>query len=1045
MLITPDIRDQAYRLFIEEVPELLQEIEAGLLSLKQERTNERIHDLMRAAHSLKGGAACLDLEPIKIIAHRLEDVFRALYNRSVAIDSELEGLLLQAYDCLRVPLLQQITIGSIDCAATLAVAEPVFNQIEERLGDALAQIDRYMPMSSELGVDLVASIFETDVVQGLERLAAVVANPQDFEVAGELRAQAEVFAGFAELLNLPGFGAIAQTALTAIDTYPDRAREIIQVALADFHNSRAAVLAGDRTNGGSPSAALCALTEKIVDLVPNPEPEFSPLLDELLFGNETAPIEAEAIDPGIVFVTEDDSNCAIESEAHSLTISPAANLSPIQSLSHPTEISQRKIEGDRPKVGSINSYTEEPQIATAVSTRVELSRLERMHKLLGELVVNRNSIALQTEQTQNSAQELLRRFAHFQELIGQLERRAEGDKGAGSREQGAGEKRAEREKLPITNYQLPITNYQLPTTNYQLLLTTDFDPLEMDRYGAVHPLLQRILEEIVQLEEAVEDIALFAEQSSQILERKQQVFSQLQDELMRARMLPLGEVLKRFSRMLRDMSHTYSKPVNLKLRGTEVQVEKAILEKLYDPLLHLLRNAFAHGIESPEIRQQQGKPENGEILICAYYKGNQTIIEVRDDGRGLNLGQIRSRIVELGWLSPIEAASASKDELLGFIFEPGFSTTHHVSELSGRGMGLDVVRSQLRSLRGSVSVSSFPGEGTTFTLRLPLTLTIANLVVCSTGKTTVALPSDSIENIVTTPSDRINRTGTQQLLRWREHIIPIHRLANLLEYNRPMLEVAKLDVANSQSSITTTVEERELPMLLLRWEGELLALEVDCLLAEQELAIKPFGSLVSPPKYTYGCTLLGNGSLVPVINGASLLEYVLERQQSTIQTTESQSKNKEQKINNLWCDRAAIVHKTERPTILVVDDSTTMRQTLTLSLQKAGYRVLSARDGLEALEKLQQSPTVQLVLCDIEMPNMNGFEFLCQWRQEPQFAKIPVAMLTSRSNDKHRRLAAQLGASAYFTKPYIELEFLQALKNIFEQNVEEQMTLQHIA
>ncbi|MBD2308423.1 hybrid sensor histidine kinase/response regulator [Chroococcidiopsis sp. FACHB-1243] len=1036
MLITPDIRDQAYRLFIEEVPELLQEIEAGLLSLKQERTHERIHDLMRAAHSLKGGAACLDLEPIKIVAHRLEDVFRALYNRSVAIDSELEGLLLQAYDCLRVPLLQQITIGSIDCAATLAVAEPVFNQIEERLGDALAQIDRYMPMSSELGVDLVASIFETDVVQGLERLAAVVTNPQDFEVAGELRAQAEVFAGFAELLNLPGFGAIAQTALTALNTHPDRAREIIQVALADFHNSRAAVLAGDRTTGGSPSAALCALTEQSVDLVPHPESEFSPLLDELLFGDETAPIEAVAIDPDIIFVTEteDDSNGAIESDAHSLTISPAANISPIQSLSHSTEISQSNIEGDRSKVGSINSYADEPQIATAVSTRVELSRLERMHKLLGELVVNRNSIALQTEQTQNSSQELLRRFAHFQELIGQLERRAEGDKGAGSRdEQGAGEKRAEGEKLPITNYPLPTTNYQLP-------ITTDFDPLEMDRYGAVHPLLQRILEEIVQLEEAVEDIALFAEQSSQILERKQQVFSQLQDELMRARMLPLGEVLKRFSRMLRDMSHTYSKPVNLKLRGTEVQVEKAILEKLYDPLLHLLRNAFAHGIESPEIRQQQGKPENGEILICAYYKGNQTIIEVRDDGRGLNLGQIRSRVVELGWLSPIEAASASKEQLLEFIFEPGFSTTHHVSELSGRGMGLDVVRSQLRSLRGSVSVSSFPGEGTTFILRLPLTLTIANLVVCSTGKTTVALPSDSIENIVTTPSDRINRTGTQQLLRWREHIIPIHRLADLLEYNRPMLEVA-----NSQSPITTTVEERELPMLLLRWEGELLALEVDCLLAEQELAIKPFGSLVSPPKYTYGCTLLGNGSLVPVINGVSLLEHVLERQQNTIQTTESQSKDKEQNINNLWRDRAAIVHKTERPTILVVDDSTTMRQTLTLSLQKAGYRVLSARDGLEALEKLQQSPTVQLVLCDIEMPNMNGFEFLCQWRQEPQFAKIPVAMLTSRSNDKHRRLATQLGASAYFTKPYIELEFLQALKNIFEQNIEEQTTLQHIA
>jgi two-component system, chemotaxis family, sensor histidine kinase and response regulator PixL len=1025
MLITPDIRDQAYRLFIEEVPELLQEIEAGLLNLRQDRTHERIHDLMRAAHSLKGGAACLELEAIKIVAHRLEDVFRALYNRSVEIDPELEGLLLQAYDCLRIPLLQQITIGSVDYAATLAAVEPVFSLIEERLGDALAQLDNYMPMSSELGVDLVASIFETDVVQGLERLAAVVANPQDFEVAGELRAQAEVFAGFAELLNLPGFGAIAQTALTALDTHPDRAKEIIQVALADFHHSRAAVLAGDRTTGGNPSVALYALTEQSIDLVPDTEPEFSPLLDELLFGDETAPIEATAIDPGIIFVT-DDSSPTTQTATHSLTISPAANLSPIQSLPQPTAISQMRLEGDR-QMGSANSSTDEPQLATAVSTRVELSRLERIHKLLGELVVNRNSIALQTEQTQNSAQELLRRFAHFQELVSLLERRAEGAEGA------------EGEKTLHPTPHTPHPAHHAPLTTPHSPLSTDFDPLEMDRYGAIHSLVQRILEEIVQLEEAVEDIALFAEQSSQILERKQQVFSQLQDELMRARMLPLGEVLKRFSRMLRDLSHTYSKPVNLKLRGTEVQVEKAILEKLYDPLLHLLRNAFAHGIESPEIRRQQGKPENGEILICAYYKGNQTIIEVKDDGRGLNLGQIRSRVLELGWLSPLEAASASKEQLLEFIFEPGFSTTNCVSELSGRGMGLDVVRSQLRSLRGSVSVSSFPGEGTTFTLRLPLTLTIANLIVCSTGESTVALPADSIESIVTTQSDCINRTGTQQFLRWREQILPIHRLADLLEYNRPMLEIS-----SNQAPVTTAaVEERDLSMLLLRWEGELLALEVDCLLAEQELPIKPFGSLVSPPKYTYGCTLLGNGSLVPVINGASLLEYVLERQQNRDRTTEGHARARDS--INLFRRQAVAIAKIERPTVLVVDDSTTMRQTLTLSLQKAGYRVLSARDGLEALEKLQQPPAVQLVLCDIEMPNMNGFEFLCQWRQDPQLANIPVAMLTSRSNDKHRRLATQLGAIAYFTKPYIELEFLRSLKNIFEQNVEEPTALQHIA
>ena len=261
MSISPEIRDQAYQFFIEEAPELLQVLESGLLTLRQERSTAKVHDLMRAAHSLKGGAASVDLHAIKTIAHRLEDILKAFYSDDVVIDSTLESLLLRAYDCLRLPLMEQITTGYSDPEFSLDMALPIFEQLEAQLGAAMAQTENFIPSSSDLGIDMVLSIFDVDVGQGLERLTAVLANPQDYEVAGELRAQAEVFEGFAELLDLPGFGATAQATLKALDTQPDEAVLITQLALIDFQTARDAVLAGERGQVGGPSVKLVNLGE----------------------------------------------------------------------------------------------------------------------------------------------------------------------------------------------------------------------------------------------------------------------------------------------------------------------------------------------------------------------------------------------------------------------------------------------------------------------------------------------------------------------------------------------------------------------------------------------------------------------------------------------------------------------------------------------------------------------------------------------------------------------------------------------------------------
>ncbi|PIG95324.1 hybrid sensor histidine kinase/response regulator [Gloeocapsopsis sp. IPPAS B-1203] len=1077
MAIDSDIRDQAYQFFIQEAPELLQVIETDLLTLREDRSTAKIHNMMRAAHSLKGGAASVGLDVIKTLAHSLEDIFKGLHNPELEINVDVENLLLQAYDCLRLPLIEQLNTGEFDAEKAMVNAEPVFAQIEAQIGEYLKGSTE-MPSSVELGVDIAASIFEVDVAQGIERLAQVLARSQDQEIIeGEVRAQAEVFAGIAELLNLPGFGAIASTTLAALDAHPKAAVQIAQTAFADFQAARLAVLAGDRTQGGSPSLALTQLIKQSTQgiLEPTPTQSLQPLLDistvstagsmlDDLFSSApdpnfelepttpaTNPLEVAAVSASSL----DDIFGGFGEGNNHLNANLAADSTPTSTDSRSTEqvTSQTNIAevfapaiadnstvakssdtvvpevvpaaSQKTKIATTPSAPPKQEVTTnssptaQLSVRVDLDRLERMNNLVGELAINRNSLSLQNEQLQATIQELLRRFTKFQTMARQL--RDLSDLMVVAPEHYARFDSSRSGILPAQGAQKLISSSVASST--QLPSLASFDSLEMDSYGEVYSLLQATLEDMVQLEETVGDVVLLAGQSSETIERQRQMLAHLRDDLMWARMLPLGEVLNRFPRMLRDLSRSYDKPVDLKLSGTGVLVDKAVLEKLYDPLLHLVRNAFDHGIETSDVRLEQGKPAQGKIEIRAYHQGNQTIIEVRDDGRGLNLERIRAKAAEMGLLSPEQVNTASTARLLDLIFEPGFSTAKQVSELSGRGVGLDVVRAQLRSLKGNVTVTSEPGQGSVFSLRIPLTLTIAKLLVCFAGTNAYALPSDSIAEILVPEANQVKHSSGYRFLHWQDRIVPIYRLSEVIRYSCPLPET----VPNLNLEAVPTPEDWASPMLLLEQENNIVAVEVDRLVTEQELVIKPFGKAIAPPNYIYGCTILGNGSLIPVIDGAEMLASFTGSQ---INTTPTELPS-DSSIVTTSDNSPTIVKRDNTLTVLVVDDSITLRQTLALTLQKAGYRVLQARDGREAIEQLQQS-VIQLVVCDVEMPNMNGFEFLSHRRQDPQMSKIPVVMLTSRSSDKHRQLAKHLGATNYFTKPYIEQEFVASIRDTID-------------
>lgn len=1124
MFLDTEIRDSAYQFFIQEAIELLQTIEEGLITLRGDRTTANVHNVMRAAHSIKGGAASVELNGIKDIAHQLEDAFRALYHEDVVIDLVLEELLLQGFDSLRSPLMQQIQTGSYNEAEALAHSQPVFEALFAILGDPNSA-EFEMPTSAELGVDIVEVVFESDVADGISRLQSVLANPTAHEVSGEVRAQAEVFAGIGELLNLPGFVAIAKATTSALDAHPDFAAEIGFLAASDFQAALTGVLAGDRTQGGTPSADLVELgqenvisgsategqdianeditesgfgsafsnlnsmfgfgspgivgesdqiSSEIADSVPEAVPEtmlnlegFNQPYDRELFqlaersftemqsheALSDLDLDSDWHEAGDIPIeeafTEDISSQFTEFPPTEAPIEAVSNLDldldsdsdwheagdipieetfaeeninsqlatistvPTDRSEHPplqvtgtTEISGT-VTGDDSGNPSAQSRTNSLQ-----SIRVDLNRLERLNNLAGELVIQENSTSLQNQQLQGKLQTILKQFSKFEVLAEGLQNWADRNQSLGN-DSGTSPSNSQSQsqsKLQ-SNLETSTTELSSPVND------TTFDLLELDSYSNLYSLVQAAVEEMAQIGESVRDVTQITKQAEQLTRKKQQTLKQVRDDLLWSRMLPLRDILHRFPRMIRDLGTQAGKEVTLKMVGVSTLIDKAILEKLYDPLVHLLRNAFDHGIEAPHLRIAQGKPAAGTIEIRAYHRGNQTYIEVRDDGQGINIEKVMQRAITMNLLPPAEVAIPVEKQLYDCLFAPGFSTAAQVSKLSGRGMGLDAVQIQVKGLKGAIAVMSEPGKGTTFTIRLPLTLSIAKLLVFTINSRMLAIPIDSLVAINNVSDNELQTVQNQRFYPWEDELVPVCPRSLLsYRYAAPSVEV--------ESDLLKTMSlDNSQKLLLISHGNEVIALEADSLIAEQEFAIKPFGSAIAPPPYLYGCTILGDGRLVPVIDGAALVTHWLqpEIQQKSIYPSHALPTTELS---------AAIA-----PTILVVDDSLTMRQTLTLTLQKHGYRSIQARDGREALEQIQQNANIQAVLCDIEMPQMNGFEFLTNYRARYSDRDMPIIMLTTRSSAKHRQFATYLGAKAYLTKPFLEQELLQTLQSFLKQEV----------
>lgn len=1122
----PTIRKQTYRYFLQEAPELLQVLEQELLSLREDYSINKVHNLMRTTHTLKGAAASVELETIKTVAHSLEDIFKALFNPDVSIDAEVEALLFEGYECLRLPITAQLTGGQVNDTEILDRTAAIFARLQDKLGDFFSAEAR-IPTSVELGFDVTQSIFEAGVTQRLEDLAATIASADSAAISSTLNTQCEVFQGLAESLGLPGFGAIAQATLLALDAHPEQAVTIAQTALADFQAGQAAVLDGDRTQGGQPSLVLQQLaglvTTSLTELEAGEEDardaenaltNFSELEEFLLTsanqfslphppvveatgdvespersvdaGESVTPSEINELDA--VSSTDDAGLSASELPNEELNHSLLEVIWGGETVSNTQTSPQSQERGSQQEREKAASYSpgrvfrqsQEPEVTVEMPSsrrlgtdseptplsqkdtssrsraiRVNVENLEHLNYSIGELLTNQNLQSLQNEQLQTSVRVLLNRLKQHQQRLSQLqdwsdrmfvdaEKRLIGEFGVPSGDRGQ------------WGMGKVIPNIHSSLQNPKSPLLSSFDSLELDRYSEAQLLVQSILEDGVQLAEASEAIELFATQSTQTLEKQRRLLTGSRDALVEARMLALGEIIDRFPRILQQLEALHDKSVGLELRGTDVLVDKVVAEKLYGPLLHLVRNAFDHGIEPPAMRQQQGKPSKGQIEINAYYQGKFLAIEVRDDGQGLNFEKIRQRAVEGQFITPEKASSLTEAQLTDLLFEPGFSTASQVNDLSGRGVGLDVVRAQLHALEGSVSVYSELHRGTTFVLQIPLSLTITKLLVAQASDRIYALLTDAIEQILIPQAHQIRSWDGGKALQWGnpndERLVPVYQLSTVLKYSSNLPEPA---ISGSQRA--ATVGDAMKPIILVRYQDMLLGLEVDQLIGEQELVIRPLGAAIAPPDYIYGGSILADGRLTLVIDTAALMQQVFEQQTDSI--TESaltgsiphllpfgqQQQLPAQIRAALPAGEPAREREQEggrwgQPVnaaqfILLVDDSITLRQTLALTLQKAGYQVLQAKDGYEAIEQLQRHNGIRLVICDIEMPRMNGFEFLRYRQQDPSLAKIPVMILTSRSGEKHRLIASELGATDYITKPFLERKLIEKVAELLEKTM----------
>ncbi|HLY62640.1 MAG TPA: response regulator [Terriglobia bacterium] len=626
------------------------------------------------------------------------------------------------------------------------------------------------------------------------------------------------------------------------------------------------------------------------------------------------------------------------------------------------------------------------------SVRVPLERLDRMMNAVGELVINRTRILGRLGELERLAEVLNFSKGRLTDKVGEFQERYEFTHMASA---SHGERSAEIRPALAASFSL--------TAQFRDSAAPEFSDLEWDRYDDFNILSRSLTEISADLTEVLTQLGRFVRHVDSDIDEFTNLAHRLQDEITEARMVPIGNLYTRLSRTARDAAKAAGKQVELVLAGAETDLDNGIIQQISDPLIHLVRNSIAHGIESAEQRAANGKPAQGQVALRAYHRGNQIYIEVEDDGGGIDYERIRSTVTAQQLASSEEAARFTERELLEFLFRPGFSTASRKTELAGRGVGLDVVRANLTALNGEISIETEKGVGTRFTLKVPLTLVITQALFLRNGKWVFGIPLACVEEIRRLRVSEIEEVGGKLLTRVRDQVTEIVRLDARLGLER-------VEPVNGYYR-----------MVIVNVSGRQVGIIVEEVLRKDEIVIKGMGDFMRNIKLFSGATIAPDGSPILLIEVSRLVGADAQEQglitasmipQFAAPAPDSQVSEEPVKVEKV---------------VLLADDSISVRRFVGRMIEKAGYKVKYASDGLEALEIASQGEC-HMVLTDLEMPRTSGYELMAHLRQNPATRGLPVVVLTSRAGDKHREKALKEGAAGFLTKPVQEDQLIAEIK-----------------
>ena len=963
--LIPPIDDEVLSYFSPEADEYLNTIQMLLQKFQADAQNpETVQQLYRVAHTLKGSAYTVGFEVVGDMAHPIETCMIAVRERRATFSPDWITVIREAVEVIRMLMARDAHLLP-RLRQEVPHSRRLLRQLEEGVSQP-SEPDSTMPQPDVVPV-------QDDLSTPTSLVASDVPSTRSAQ-PGELADDYLIPNLDAEVMSY--FAPEAQEYLEHLE------EDFLRVDKAANPETIHQLFRTAHTLKGS---AYTVGFQSIGDLTHHIEDFMGAIREgELQFLPGHADVLLRAIDVIRGLMRRDPSTLGRMRHRFSTSLQELKQLGQLPST--PSESTQAVPLSSAPIVPEGAGESADTESARGMDRksgeereviRVSRDRLERLLNLVGELVIDRgrleqrlrtlNQLAAQVVANKSRLIDAVRTFEDKHTFSFQPSPDAPGDEAPKS----------------------------LPGVS-------DFGSLEFDKYDDFNILARRISEVTADITESMSQLTGSIHHAQDDMGRLQQLTLGMRDEIARARMVPIGTPFTRFRRAVREMARTTGKDVNLVTSGEHTEIDTGVVERLVDPLVHLVRNAVYHGIEPAAVRLAQGKPSVGSIYLHAAHRGNSVLIEVEDDGAGLDIEKIKAKAIKLGLVRADVAESLPEGEVIKFIFLPGFSTAEAVGDQAGRGVGMDVVKRVIETMNGHIEVESVQGQGTKFTMHLPLTLLIATALLVRVGTERYAIPLPSVREVTMSTASTIQQMGDRTVMQIGEEAIEVYPLGSLIRREAGMVEDSR-------------------PVVVVRTSTGGLGCAVDELLGRQEIVIKSLGALKPYERSVFGgATIDPEGRVVLVLDVSRLTtrEY-----HEALAIGQGRGPSP---LNEVTQDTPAQRSETSLP-LLLIDDSLSIRKFVGRMLEAAGYTVDTATDGEEGCRKalVQQ---YQLIITDLEMPKLNGYEVIQALRARPQTQTTPILVMTTRAGEKHRQMAVSVGASGYIAKPVEERALIQEIQ-----------------